>query len=310
MVRPNPPTADPRLSGGRADISHAEGRNVDGRLHRRHVRGRRRPRLDHDQPAGALQRVPRADRRRAGAGVQAGLGQRRGRRDCLTGAGEKAFCTGGDQKQRMETGDYGPSRERAVRGRVAAPRDPRRAEAGHRGGQRLRHRRRPRAARAVRPHDRRRHRDLRPERPAGRLVRRRLRHRLPGPRRRREAGPRDLVPAAASTPPSRPRTGAWSTRSCRPTSCKAEVRAWADEILAALADRAQGAQAVVQHRHRALRRDRQHGLHDAEDVRRDRGGQEGITAFNEKRQPDFSAVPRRTDMRPISRGTCSPASAS
>jgi 2-ketocyclohexanecarboxyl-CoA hydrolase len=29
---------------------------------------------------------------------------------CVTGAGDKAFCTGGDQKQRMETGDYGPSR--------------------------------------------------------------------------------------------------------------------------------------------------------------------------------------------------------
>ena len=27
----------------------------------------------------------------------------------VTGAGDKAFCTGGDQKQRMETGDYGPS---------------------------------------------------------------------------------------------------------------------------------------------------------------------------------------------------------
>ncbi len=27
----------------------------------------------------------------------------------LTGTGEKAFCTGGDQKQRAETGDYGPS---------------------------------------------------------------------------------------------------------------------------------------------------------------------------------------------------------
>jgi 2-ketocyclohexanecarboxyl-CoA hydrolase len=27
----------------------------------------------------------------------------------LTGAGEKAFCTGGDQKQRAESGDYGPS---------------------------------------------------------------------------------------------------------------------------------------------------------------------------------------------------------
>lgn len=28
----------------------------------------------------------------------------------LTGAGERAFCTGGDQKQRAATGDYGPSR--------------------------------------------------------------------------------------------------------------------------------------------------------------------------------------------------------
>ena len=28
---------------------------------------------------------------------------------CLTGAGERAFCAGGDQKQRQETGDYGPS---------------------------------------------------------------------------------------------------------------------------------------------------------------------------------------------------------
>ncbi|MBI1844965.1 MAG: enoyl-CoA hydratase/isomerase family protein [Actinobacteria bacterium] len=27
----------------------------------------------------------------------------------LTGAGDKAFCAGGDQKQRRETGDYGPS---------------------------------------------------------------------------------------------------------------------------------------------------------------------------------------------------------
>jgi 2-ketocyclohexanecarboxyl-CoA hydrolase len=28
---------------------------------------------------------------------------------CLTGAGDRAFCAGGDQKQRQETGDYGPS---------------------------------------------------------------------------------------------------------------------------------------------------------------------------------------------------------
>src|ERR671931_1411657 len=28
---------------------------------------------------------------------------------CLTGAGDRAFSTGGDQKQRAESGDYGPS---------------------------------------------------------------------------------------------------------------------------------------------------------------------------------------------------------
>jgi naphthoate synthase len=28
---------------------------------------------------------------------------------CLTGTGGRAFCTGGDQKQRAQTGDYGPS---------------------------------------------------------------------------------------------------------------------------------------------------------------------------------------------------------
>jgi naphthoate synthase len=28
---------------------------------------------------------------------------------CLTGSGDRAFCSGGDQKQRQETGDYGPS---------------------------------------------------------------------------------------------------------------------------------------------------------------------------------------------------------
>lgn len=28
----------------------------------------------------------------------------------ITGAGDKAFCAGGDQKQRAETGDYGPSK--------------------------------------------------------------------------------------------------------------------------------------------------------------------------------------------------------
>ena len=34
---------------------------------------------------------------------------------CLTGAGDKAFCTGGDQKQRAETGDYGRPRRACSR---------------------------------------------------------------------------------------------------------------------------------------------------------------------------------------------------
>ena len=41
--------------------------------------------------------------------LQARVEQRRNRRHLPDRAGEKAFCTGGDQKQRMETGDYGPS---------------------------------------------------------------------------------------------------------------------------------------------------------------------------------------------------------
>ena len=40
--------------------------------------------------------------KRAWAGAEVGV-------VCLTGAGDRAFCTGGDQKQRAETGDYGPS---------------------------------------------------------------------------------------------------------------------------------------------------------------------------------------------------------
>jgi Enoyl-CoA hydratase/isomerase len=115
---------------------------------------------------------------------------------CLTGAGDRAFCTGGDQKQRGDGGlravELGP-----VRGRAATRAHPRHPQAGDRGGQRLRDRGRACPARHLRPHDRRRHRPLRPDRPARGRVRRRLRHRLPGARDRREARPRglDALPA-------------------------------------------------------------------------------------------------------------------
>ena len=105
------------------------------------------------------------------------------------------------------------------RARPAAP-DPLAAQAGDRDGRRLRHRRRPRAARRLRPDDRRRQRALRPDRPAGRLVRRRLRRR-PTSRassaRRRRA--RSGTCAASTTRRRRSRWG-WSTRSCRSPSSR------------------------------------------------------------------------------------------
>src|SRR5258705_185957 len=152
----------------------------------------------------------------------------------LTGAGDKAFCSGGDQKERGQ-GGYAPgaagaagaaasrpfnrpmdvealhSAIRPGRGgsggrsgeptlhpsdgrRGAAQRDPPHPEAGHRDGERLRDRRRPRAARALRPLDRVRQRDLRPDRAARRQRGRGPRHRVPRQGRRREEGARDLVP--------------------------------------------------------------------------------------------------------------------
>src|SRR5207302_4847846 len=49
----------------------------------------------------------------------------------LTGEGQKAFCTGGDVKQRAETGVLRPHRIGDVRDRQSAQADSRRAQAGH-----------------------------------------------------------------------------------------------------------------------------------------------------------------------------------
>src|SRR4051812_695675 len=128
---------------------------------------------------------------------------------CLTGSGERAFSTGGDQKQRAETGDYGPSESglfeveylhQLIRG---VPKPVIAAVNGYAiGGGHVLHV-------LCDPHDCRGHRALRSDRTARRVVRRRLRHRVPGARRRREARSRDLVPL----PPVRRRDcGALGTR--------------------------------------------------------------------------------------------------
>ena len=137
----------------------------------------------------------------------------------LTGAGDTAFCTGGDQKQRAETGDYGPSAtglfevETLHRTLREIPKPVIAAVNGYAigGGHVLHVICDLTIAADTRP--------LRPDRPARGLLRRRLRHRLPGARDRREAHARDLVPV----PPVRRGAGAGvgpgQQGRARPPSC-------------------------------------------------------------------------------------------
>ena len=110
----------------------------------------------------------------------------------LTGEGPDAFCSGGDQRVRGDTGYVDGRRERRALPRHRPARaDPPPAQAGRGDGRGLRDRRRPRAAPRLRPHDRRRQRALRPDRAARRLLRRRLRRRrcwrgLVGPKKAKE----------------------------------------------------------------------------------------------------------------------------
>ena len=122
---------------------------------------------------------------------------------CLTGAGDRAFSTGGDQKQRAETGDYGPSESglfevetlhRLIR---EIPKPVIAAVHGYAiGGGHVLH---VLCDLTIAADNAR----LRPDRSAGWLVRRRLRDRVPGASRRREARPRDLD----ALPPLRRRDG-------------------------------------------------------------------------------------------------------
>ena len=129
----------------------------------------------------------------------------------LTGEGPHAFCSGGDQRVRGDTGYMHRGRRgRALpRHRPAHP-DPPAAQAGRRDGRGLRHRRRPRAAPRLRPDDRRRQRALRADRAEGRLVRRRLRRRPAGPPRRAQEGQGDLVPVPPVRRRARRSRWAWS----------------------------------------------------------------------------------------------------
>ena len=126
---------------------------------------------------------------------------------CLTGAGDRAFCTGGDQKQRAETGDYGPSESglfeveylhRLIR---EIPKPVIAAVNGYAiGGGHVLHvlcDLTIAADNAV----------FGQTGPRVGLVRRRLRHRLPGARRRARSGRARSGSSAAATTPRRPSAG-------------------------------------------------------------------------------------------------------
>ena len=188
----------------------------------------------------------------------------------LTGAGDKAFCSGGDQKQRAETGDYGPSHsglfeiEALHRVMRDVPKPVIAAVNGLAiGGGHVLHvladltiaadtatfgQNGPRVG------------SFDAGMGSGYLAR------VVGEKRAREIWfmLRRLSAQEALD---------WGlvNKVVPADQLTAEVRAWADHV----ADVDQGAQAVVQHRHRAVHGHRSDGGHDAQTLQRDRGGQGG-----------------------------------
>ncbi len=181
-----------------------------GRLRRHPLRDRGRHRQDHDRPARGAQRVPARDADRDLGRARAGARGHLGRRDRAHRRGAAGLLLG----RRPARARRHRLRRRRRRGR-ALPRhrpagaDAPAAEADRRDGRRLRDRRRPRAARRLRPHDRRRQRALRPDRPEGRLLRRRLRRQRCWPPRSARRRPRRSGSSAAST--TRSRRSTWGS---------------------------------------------------------------------------------------------------
>ena len=216
----------------------------------------------------------------------------------LTGEGPDAFCSGGDQRVRGDSGYLHEDQAgRAGVGRFHVtdlhiqirrlPKPVVAMVAGYAigGGNVLRAR--------VRPHDRRRQRPLRPGRAAGGLVRRRLRRGPAGEPRRAQAREGDLVPVP-------PVLGAQQALEMGLVNAvvplerlEEETLGWCREMLAlspfslrllkASFNAAEDGLAGIQQ----LAHDANLLFYGSEEA------QEGRDAYREKRKPDFSRFPKR-----------------
>ena len=216
----------------------------------------------------------------------------------LTGAGEEAFCSGGDQRIRGDDGYIGDD-EVAQHGvgrldvgdlHVQIRRTPKPVVAmvaGYAvgGG--------PHPAPRLRPDDRRRQRPLRPDRPPGRQLRRRLRGGAPGAQRRRQAGEGDLVPVPplrgrrgardGARQRRRPRSPSWSARPSPGAARCPRLSPLALRLLKASFNAAEDGLTGLQQ----LSHDATLLFYMTEE------GQEGRNAYVEGRKPDFSKFPKR-----------------
>ena len=211
-------------SRARKDLPH------DHRLDRR-PRIRRHPlralrdghRQDHHRPAARPQRLPAGDRERAHRRLPARPRRRHGRR----GAADRRWRHGLLLRRRHDRQGRGRLHRLRRHGPPQRPRPatahPLAAHRGHRPRQRLRHRRRARAARRLRPDHRLAERHLRPDRPQGRQLRWRLRRDPAGAHRGPQEGARDLVPLSPVHGRSRRWRWASSTPSCRSSGWRTRV---------------------------------------------------------------------------------------
>ncbi len=209
----------------------------------------------------------------------------------LTGAGERAFCAGGDQKQRAETGDYGPTEsgmfevERLHRLIREVPKPVIAAVNGFAiGGGHVMHvlcdltiaadtRGSARPARVSGSFD------------AGFGTA--YLARVVGEKRARA----DLVPAASSTTRRPPSGGGSSTRSSRPRTLMATAIAWGRQDREALPHGAALSQALLQRRHRSHRRAPAPRLRRSRALRPDGRGSRGLHRLQREARPRLLAVP-------------------